>query len=190
MTPLDFMNDYYFLEEATRFTKKIQENDKRSHFQRKNLPLKQGAMRRNIKLFFINSELSKRKKNYSSYNKVKDEIYWHVHLVFPNADFKMSKKFHENTKVLDIIKKIIDAQDGNKQLDFYRAQGTSKLRVLLKAEGVKKSHIRHYELDISKSLKACLTNKVIIEYPTLYVVINHHMDEFELIDSDGKNIVT
>lgn len=185
---MDFMNDYYFLEEATRFTKTIKSNDKvlsLKRLQQKHLILKKAALSRKVKLFFMNTALAKRKRNFTFYDKNQDEICWHVQLIFPSADFKMVKKFNENTKVLDIVKQVLDNHE-NKQLDFYRAQGMSKIRVLLKAEGVKKSHSRHYELDLEKTLKECLANKVVIEYPTIYVVMNHLMDDFEVIDSDGN----
>jgi hypothetical protein len=185
---MDFMNDYYFLEEATRFTKNIKSNDKVlaiKRLQTKHLILKKAAFSRNVKLFFMNTALTKRKRNFTYFDKAKDEINWHVQLIFPSADFKLIKKFNENVKIQDIVKLVLDIHE-TKQLDFYRAEGVSKLRVLLKAEGVKKSHNRHFELDTEKSLKECLVNKVVIEYPTLYVVISHSIDDFEIIDSDGK----
>lgn len=187
MTPMDFMNDYYFLEEATRFTKKIKTNEKVTTIKRLNhrhTLLKKAALSRNVKLFFINSSLSKRKKNFTNFDKVKDEIFWHLEMCFPNANFKICKKFSEDITIQDIVKSVLDNHE-NKLLDYYRAQGISKLRVLLKAEGVKKNQNRHFELDLDKSLKACLVNKVIVEYPTLFIVINHLMDDFEIIESDG-----
>lgn len=188
MTSMDFMNDYYFLEEATRFTKNIKSNEKVlaiKRLQNKHLMLKKAAFSRNVKLFFMNTALAKRKRNFTYFDKVKDEINWHIQMIFPCADLKIVKKFNENTKILDIVKYVLDKNEDRK-LDFYRSQGYSKIRVLLKAEGVKKSHRRHYELDMDKTLKECLANKVVIEYPTVYVVINHLMDDFEVIDSDGK----
>lgn len=191
MTPLDFMNDYYFLEEATRFTKQIKSNEKVNvtvkRLQPKFLILKKAAFKRNVKLFYLNDGLVKRRQNYSKYDRIKDEITWQVHVVFPNTDFKTNKRFNENIKIQDIVKTILEAYENEKQLDFYRAQGINKIRVLLKTEGLKNNANRFYDLDLNQTLKTCLSRKVIIEYPTLYIVFDYLIDNFNTIDSDGMH---
>lgn len=190
MTPLDFMNDYYFLEEATRFTSKIKSNEKVTGVKRiqpKFSILKKAAFKRNVKLFFLNDGLAKRKQNYSKYDRIKDEITWQVHFVFPNTDFKTNKKFSENIKIQDMVKTLLDTYENEKQLDFYRAQGSSKIRALLKTEGLKNNSNRFYDLDLNQTLKVCLSKKVVIEYPTLYIVFDYLIDNFDTVDSDGKH---
>lgn len=191
MTSMDFMNDYYFLEEATRFTKEIKCNKMVRTQARPNLrfiKLRKEVLNRNIKLYFLNNGLTKRKRNQSMFKTQEQTIYWMIELIFPNAcNYTICKKFSENMKILDILKNIFDGNEQiDKKLEFYKSEGTSKLRVLLKAEGLKKSGNRFFEVSPKKSLKSCLTGKVIIEYPTFYIAMNHSADAFDVIQSDGR----
>ena len=121
----------------------------------------------------------------SFYDPKADAIVWHVEINFSNADFKTRIKINENTKIVDSIQSIIDKVE-NKQLEFYKAQGKSKLKVLLKAEGLKRNQNRYFDLNINKSLKSNLSGKVVIEYPSISVLMDHCTDGYELIMSDGK----
>jgi hypothetical protein len=186
MTTMDFMNDYYFLEEATRFTKEVRGNYKLKGTKKLNhkvIKLKKAAMARNIKLFLIDSSLTKRKRNCSCYNAKDDVISWFAEINFSNADFKITKKIDENKKLIDVIQQILEANSSNKQLEFYKS---SKIEVLLKAEGFKKNQNLFHLLEIKKSLKSNLSRKVVIEYPVIYVVLSHCLNDFELVANDGK----
>lgn len=153
------------------------------------IKLKKAAQERKVSLFFLASSLKKRKKNLSFYDFKNDSITWHVQMNFPNADFKTYVKINENTKLIDSIQTVIDAQEDNKQMEFYKAHGLSKLRVLLKAEGLKRNQNRYYDLNAKKSLKSCLRGKVVIEYPSISVLMDHCIDGYDLIMSDGKKII-
>ena len=190
---MDFMNDYYFLEEATRFTKDLKSNTKIRNSNKLHLrfvKLKKEVMNRNIKLYFLNNGLTKRKRNQSVFKAKENSIYWFVEMIFPNANnLTMFRKISDHTKVAEIVESVITTEASEqqiKQLEFYRAEGVNKLRVLLKAEGLKNSKNRYHELNLKKSLKANLSGKVVIEYPTLFVVMNHSVDGFELVQSDGE----
>jgi len=192
---MDFMNDYYFLEEATRFTKEIVCNKNVKNQARLNirfLNLRREAHKRNIKFYFMNNGLVKRKRNTSFYKSQEQTIYWLVELIFPNAgNIVLRKKFNENTKVQEIVSAMLDLESDPqraKQLDFYKAEGINKLRVFLKAEGLKKSFIRFFEMNVKKSLKSNLSGKTIIEYPTLHIVLNHSADNYDLITSDDETV--
>lgn len=197
MTSMDFMNDFYFLEEATRFTKNIIENpavNRKGCLNFKFVKLKKEAFKRNIKLYLVNNGLSKRRKNYSSYKGQEDTIYWQIELIFPNAEnLKLTRKFSEKIILQDIIRNVLETTSANerlaKQLEFYRAEGANKLRCLLKAEGLKRCKQRYFEMDSEKSLKANLMGKVIIEFPSIHVVMRHSADCFEVVDSDGKFLI-
>lgn len=193
MTSMDFMNDYYFLEEATRFTKEVKSNTKVKNQSRLNLrfiKLRNAALSRNIKLYFLNNGLTKRKRNQSSFKAKEQTIVWFVEICFPNAgNLTLCKKFSENCKIQEVVETMLDFESNeqkSKQLDFYKSEGVHKLRVLLKAEGLKNSSNRFYEMNLRKSLKANLIGKIVIEYPTLHVVLNHSADDFDVIASDGK----
>lgn len=207
MTPMDFMNDYYFLEEATTFTKvkiftltklinlvfnllnilikEIKTNRSVKNVKKINhkfFKLKKAAMARNVKLYFVNTSLSKRRKNLSSYNAKENVIVWNVEFNFLNADFKTSVKVEENAKIQEVIKNILDKNESVKQLDFFKCQ-ESKLKVLLKAEGLRKK--RYFHIDSNKTLKSILSGKVVIEYPTFFVTFDYSSDEFDIVCSDG-----
>lgn len=191
MTAMDFMNDYYFLEEASRFTKEIKSNPTVKSQHRLNLrfvKLRKEALNRNIRLYFLNNGLTKRKRNQSMYKSQERAIYWFVELIFTNASsLSACRKFNENTKVQDILTATMDTGDEQrtKDLEFYRAEGAHKLRVFLKSEGLRNNRNRYYEMDLRKSLKANLSGKVIIEYPTFHVVLSHSADGYELVPTDG-----
>lgn len=192
MTPLDFMNDYYFLEEATRFTKTVKCNSSvkssNTKLQQRSLKLRKEAIKRNIQFYFLNNGFIRRKRNQSFYKFQEDAIHWFVEFIFTNADLTIRKKINENTKIQDALKEILESEN-KKQLEFYRAAGISKLRVMLKAEGLKGCQSRFFEMNIKKTLKANLSGKVIIEYPTLHVVLDHSAGGFDVIPSDGKFIL-
>lgn len=191
MTTLDFMNDYYFLEEATRFTKDIACNKKVKNPTRLNfrfLRLRQECNKRDTKLYFVNNGLTRRLRNQSIFKAQEGTIYWHVELVFPNAcNFTINKKFSENLKLKEIIQSVLDSEKEEKQLEFYRAD-LSKVRVLLKTEGLKKNNNRFYELNVKKTLKSNLKRKVLIEFPTIFVSLNHSTDGYDIVPSDGEQI--
>lgn len=42
---------------------------------------------------------------------------------------------------------------------------------------------RFYELDVRLSLKENLENKTIIEFPTIYIILNDHSYMYEIIDT-------
>ena len=185
------MNDYYFLEESTQFLKKLKNNKAVKNQRTPQLlhKLKKLAFEKKIRLFYLTDEFAKRKQNKTSYNN--NEINWFLELIFPNAtDFQISTNHCENELLYEIVDKYVNkSKDENslKQLEFYRSQGLKNLKILLKAEGLKNCKNRYYELDINKSLKHNLMNKIIIEYPTICVMMNYCEGELEIIDDeDGK----
>ena len=72
------------------------------------------------------------------------------------------------------------------KLQFYRAAGLTSIKVLLKAEKVKKANSKFYDLDLTLTLKENLENKTIVEFPTFYVIMKDHSDMYEIIDTDEE----
>lgn len=105
----------------------------------------------------------------------------------------------DTTRLSELIENVLDPLNGHTDTDdcdesatkqilsdklqFYRAAGLSGIEILLKAEKIKKSNSRFYKLDLTSSLKDNLSNKTIIEFPTLYVIFKDHIDMLEIIDS-------
>lgn len=69
------------------------------------------------------------------------------------------------------------------KLQFYQSAGLNGVKVYLKAE--EKKGNRYYEIDINFTIKDTLFRRIIIEYPTFYVVLKNHSQLYEVIDS-GK----
>lgn len=91
-----------------------------------------------------------------------------------------------------LLAKYLQLEPGNldqtdimrKNLEYYQARGgASQMRLLLKAEGVKKCKNRFFELDAEKTLSENLAGKTIVEFPTIYVVYDDVVKEFDVIDS-------
>lgn len=76
-----------------------------------------------------------------------------------------------------------------KSLEYYQARGgAAQMRILLKGEGIKKCKNRFFELDANKTLGENMVNKTIVEFPTVYVVYDDVVKEFDVIDSGEWNI--
>jgi hypothetical protein len=67
------------------------------------------------------------------------------------------------------------------KLQYYQSAGLSGVLLLLKAE--QRPGMRFHQLDYSLSLKDNLKDKTIIEFPTIYVVLKHHKDAFDILGS-------
>lgn len=202
MTSTDFMSDYSFLEECTRYVA----DRKRDQFKRytrynKALPthlfkLRCGASDRKITLRFLLPIFSKHTTNTTFYDWKSKVIHWRIEWIFINASNLMfvDERCNEQIKLGQLVNKYMATNDPNqselirKSLEYYQARGVSKVRLLLKAEGIKNSKTRFFDLDIEKTLNENLAGKTIVEYPIIYVAYDDiASDEFDIIDS-GKSM--
>lgn len=217
MTQLDFVSDYTFLEECTRYVA----DRKRDHLKRhtrynKSLPahlfkLRAAAGERRTALRFLLALFSRRAANTTFFDWKTCVIRWRVEWVFPNAGGLVcaDAQCDERTPLRQLLQRYVEEQqpaevaaaagdDGpavvavpaapldasvRKALEFYRSRGLASMRVLLKAEGIKRSRTRFWELDVQRSLRANLADKTIVEFPVVYVVYDDVVKEFDVIDS-------
>lgn len=201
MTDTDFMSDYCFLEECTRYVAD-RKRDKIKSFTsyNKRLPamqfkLREAAKERGTKLKFLLPNFTRNASNSSCYNRGENIIHWRIEWIFPNAESLriVDEKCSENDMLIDLAEKHLnppsDVADSNtKILVYYQSRGLGGLTFLLKAEGVKKCKNRFFELDVQKSLKENFKSKTLVEYPAIYVVFSDVVRElFDVID-DGKCI--
>lgn len=197
MTNLDYLSDYNFLEECTRFVED-RKRDKIKRFTRynKNLPaqlfkLRCAANERKTTLRFLLQNFTKHKINTSYFNGREKIIYWRVEWIFTNAG---SLKYvddacNENTKLSDLLGKYLEANESmdttlKKNLEYYQSRGLAGVKVLLKAEGVKKCKNRFFQLDCKMSLKENLAKRTLVEFPIIYVIFDDIIKEFDVIDTD------
>lgn len=201
MTDTDFMSDYCFLEECTRYVSDRKRDKIKSYTSyNKRLPamqfkLREAAKERGTKLKFLLHNFTRNASNSSCYNRGENIIHWRIEWIFPNAESLriVDEKCSENDRLIDLAEKHLnqpsDVADSNtKILAFYQSRGIGGLTFLLKAEGVKKCKNRFFDLDVQKSLKENFKGRTLVEYPAIYVVFSDVVRElFDVID-DGKCI--
>jgi hypothetical protein len=200
MTEMDLMSDYTFLEECTRYVKDRQ-RDKIKHFTRynKRLPgpqfrIRGVARKHGITLRYLLANFTRNKNNTTRLDYKTNTIHWRVEWVFPNAgNLKfVDEQCNELEPMSALLTKYFDDTDPSKrQLEYYQARGIGNIRILLKAEGVKRSNNRFYELNLKTTLRDNLKGKTIVEYPVVYLVFPDSVpDGFDVIDSGGLCILS
>lgn len=196
MTEMDLMSDYTFLEECTRYVVN-RKNDKLKMHTRFNkvLPanlyrLRTAALQRKTTLRFLLRVFTRNKENTTIFDSKTKTIYWHVEWIFPMADYAkcIDERVDENKTIAELLNKYLmpinESMMLPNQLKFYQSRGIVGVRVLLKAECIKRCKNRYFELSTSKTLKENLRNKSIVEFPSIYIVYKDFItDNFDIIDS-------
>lgn len=202
MTEMDFMSDYTFLEECTRYVSNRKSDKLKMHTRyNKNLPnnlyrLRSAALERKIALRFLLRLFTRHKENTTVYNAKTKTIFWHLEWIFPMANnLKIIDERADETALLsDLLNKhLMPNQNGTtllsvvpKPLEYYQSRGIGGVRIFLKAEGIKRSKNRYFELSADKTLNENLCGKTIVEFPTIFIVYKDIVtDNFDVIDS-GK----
>lgn len=189
---LDLLSDYRLLEEISRSVSKYRTdiNKRWTRFQTA-LPiqlykLKCAAFRRGVKLFFLPPNFTRHRENTTYYDWKKNKLYWRIEWVFLSSSEKkkfIDERINDSEKLGTTIAKYLTPKTLDPELNFYYSANYSGICLLLKAE---KTTNRFYELDMHFSLRRNLNKKKIIEFPTIYVVLKHQKDEYELVDSDTE----
>ncbi|VTJ85457.1 Hypothetical predicted protein, partial [Marmota monax] len=90
----------------------------------------------------------------------------------------------EDKTINEILKPYIDPEKSDpvirQRLKAY-IHSQTEVQILMKVEYMQQNLVRYYELDPYKSLLDNLKNKVIIEYPTLYVVLKGSSDDMKVL---------
>uniref|UniRef100_A0A8D0DVI0 Box C/D snoRNA protein 1 n=1 Tax=Salvator merianae TaxID=96440 RepID=A0A8D0DVI0_SALMN len=167
---LNLLSDYRFLEELGRLADCAARDDilhRPSSNKFINL-LKNRARRCNICLKTSPVGFTKR-----------DQIFFILHWV---PDDKL---------LSDILKLYLDPQEADpvilQRLKIYTMAPQSDIQILMKVENRPHNSIRYEELDTKKSLLDNLKGKVVLEYPTLHVVLKKFNTDM-IILGHGKNI--
>lgn len=148
-----------------------------------------GVHKTNIK--FLPFGFVKRKLNTTFVNFKTKIISWHIEWVFTNAENLkvVDTRVPEMQKLCDVLQKhLIKQEDAvlQEKLQYYQACDVTALKAFLKAEGC--AGDRFYELDLMESVKDNLRNKIIIEYPTIHIVLKDHAGCFTLVDQGMRCI--
>lgn len=67
------------------------------------------------------------------------------------------------------------------------AQSQTGVQILMRVENMQQNMIRYHELDPYKSLSDNLKDKVIIEYPTLHVVLRGSSNDKQLLQVKSES---
>lgn len=191
----DLLSDYRLLEECARFVYAVKRDEKKKYTRiDRDLPLhlyklKMAARKRGTVLQFLAANFTRHSINTTKLHFKKNVIYWRVEWIFPNVDTKPLKfsddQSPEQTKLSELLDKYLNPDampfEGSKDLIFYKSAGFSGVKILLKAEKVKGSNKKFFELDPTESLAENLSGKCIIEFPIIFVVLKDHAYNFEII---------
>lgn len=199
-TDSDLYSDYRLLEDCARFVYSMKRNE-RKKFSRidKDLPihlykLKVAARKRGTVLQFLTQHFTRHSLNTTRYITKTNIIYWRIEWIFPNVDSKplkfVDEKCPEQKKLSDLLDKYLNPDtppfDGSKDLVFYKSAGFSGVKVLLKAERLRSSSKKFFELDTTESLAENLSGKCILEFPIIFIVLKDHAYNFEIIARDEE----
>lgn len=106
-------------------------------------------------------------------------------LQFPQSQAEyIEKRVPDDKTINEILKPYIDPEKSDpvirQRLKAY-TQSQTGIQILMRVENMQQNMIRYHELDPYKSLLDNLRNKVIIEYPTLHVVLKGTNNDMQLL---------
>ncbi|KAI3882129.1 hypothetical protein MKW92_022010 [Papaver armeniacum] len=178
--------DYKFLEEAKRAAESAQRTRKAvfGHSLGVDIKLKQlraVAWRRNTKLTFLPSGMSKREKNKSEYDQRKASILWTIEWRFHSTDVVIvDSGVDENTKLCSVIEEHLKLGPWNNKLRPFCEEPLDRLKFFIR-KNAKHPKSPYRELDIKSSICQQLGNTLIVEYPVIYVFLPSASDDLWVI---------
>ncbi|KAI3932732.1 hypothetical protein MKW92_027998 [Papaver armeniacum] len=184
------LSDYRFLEEAKRLAESAKRTRKAvfgdslgevNKFPYKLKQLREKAWKRNIKLAFLPSGMSKREKNKSEYDQSKASILWTIEWRFHSTDVVIvDSGVNENTKLCSVIEEHLKLGPWNNKLRPFCEEPLDRLKFFIRKNA--KQHKSPYrELDIKSSISQQLANTFIVEYPVIYVYLPSASDDLWVI---------
>lgn len=192
-TNLDLLSDYRLLEDIQKTVTKYKKDvNKRYTRHNTELPiqlhkLRGAAYNRGVTLQYLPQNFSKHKENTTYYDWKTRDLYWRIKWVFFGSTSEVTyvdERVLDKEKLGKIVSKYLSPSEQNPELEFYYSAGHSGVTLLLKADKIPN---KFYELEMDASLRENLRKKVIIEYPTIYVVLKHIKDEFDIQESDEED---
>ncbi|KAI9582234.1 box C/D snoRNA protein 1 [Glossina fuscipes] len=201
MTKLDFMSDYYFLEECTRYAQNRKTDIiKRYTTYNRDLPihlnrLRQAARRRTTNLKYLLQNFLRHRENTTYYCYKEKKIFWRIKWIFINANENgkivcyIDERCDEEKYLWELLDKYVNPNclelvPEKRILEYYQSKGMQNIKVMLKAEEVKRSRNRYYLLNVNQTLKANLAKRTIVEYPLVYISYEELPEGLDIIDSD------
>ncbi|KYM89905.1 Box C/D snoRNA protein 1 [Atta colombica] len=207
-TDLDLLSDYRFLEQVGRSIDTKKRNPEIKYTRQTILPvhlhkLRCAASHRKVSLLYMPQVFSRHKQNTTYLNWKTNELFWRLEWIFPQAEnikYTIDRTL-DSVRLSTLVEQVLDPVSATDEIDieklntkllladklqFYRAAGLTNIKVLLKAEKIKKAQFRFYDLDVTLTLQENLENKTIVEFPTLHVVMKDHSNMYDIIDTDEE----
>ncbi|XP_033920019.1 box C/D snoRNA protein 1 isoform X1 [Melopsittacus undulatus] len=192
-TDLNLLSDYRFLEDVGRAADAAARHLTVHNPTAKKLlyGLRNKARKCDIDLRTLPVGFTKRRENSTTFNYMEKKFYWHLKLIFPHSHAEYTLKGVPDDKTLaDILKPYIDPVESDpvvcQRLKIYTVSPQSDVQILMKIENRKQNSVRYYELDASRSLLDNLKGKVIIEYPTFFVVLKTLKNDMVILGQDAS----
>ncbi|XP_037682667.1 box C/D snoRNA protein 1 [Choloepus didactylus] len=186
-TEMNLLSDYRFLEDVARTADHISRDPflKRPIRNKHTYFMKNRARRQGIDLKLLPNGFTKRKENSTFFDKKKQQFCWHVKLLFPQSQaVYIEKRVPDDKTINEILRTYIDPEKSDpiihQRLKAYIRSQTG-VQILMKVENMQQNLVRYYELDPYKSLLDNLKNKVIVEYPTLHVVLKGYSNDMKVL---------
>lgn len=201
MDNLTLLSDYRLLEEIDNrlednLRNRLLRSAKRPPDDRLSVPphlqqLRIQAAQRGTTLKFIPSFFSSHRENTTRYHFREGLIRWHIKWVFHQADVVLiDRSVDENTLICTLLAKYMNptknelSAEDNEKLAYYHSASYSRVSVLMKIN-TPESGVVFHEIEPLKTLRVNFANKVIAEYPVLYVVLKDHL--FSYLDYQGED---
>ncbi|XP_006080541.3 box C/D snoRNA protein 1, partial [Bubalus bubalis] len=186
-TEMNLLSDYRFLEDVARTADHISRDAflKRPISNKHMYFMKNRARKQGINLKLLPNGFTKRKENSTFFDKKKRQFCWHVKLQFPQSQaVYVEKRVPDDKTINEILRPYIDPEKSDpvirQRLKAYICSQTG-VRILMKVENMQQNLVRYYELDPDRSLLDNLRGKVIIEYPTLHVVLKEYSNDMKVL---------
>ncbi|NXW46647.1 BCD1 protein, partial [Nyctiprogne leucopyga] len=197
-TDLNLLSDYRFLEDVGRTADAAARHPTVHSPATKKLlyGLRNKARRCNIDLRTLPIGFTKRRENSTTFNciflQMTQIMYFCVHdepcLMY--LIFIFDERVPDDKTLADILKPYIDPVESDpvvcQRLKIYTMSPQSDVQILMKIENRKQNSVRYNELDASRSLLDNLKGKVIIEYPTLFVVLKTLKNDMVVLGQDAS----
>ncbi|XP_057570283.1 box C/D snoRNA protein 1 isoform X2 [Hippopotamus amphibius kiboko] len=190
-TEMNLLSDYRLLEDVARTADYISRDAflKRPISNKHMYFMKNRARKQGINLKLLPNGFTKRKENSTFFDKKKQQFCWHVKLQFPQSQaVYVEKRVPDDKTINELLRPYIDPEKSDpvirQRLKAYVCSQTG-VRILMKVENMQQNLVRYYELDPDKGLLDNLRNKVIIEYPTLHVVLKEYSNDMEVLHQDN-----
>ncbi|XP_078686302.1 uncharacterized protein LOC144918996 isoform X2 [Branchiostoma floridae x Branchiostoma belcheri] len=196
-TERHLLSDYRFLEEVDRRVDNANRDvqaHKRTNNKFMNL-LRSKARQSGVTLKLLPAGFTRRRQNTTQFNRKFQMMNWRVEWSFPQSDleaFYSDKWVPEDTVLKTALEKYIDPEKANPvvrlRLKTYCSRELSHIHLLMKVEERRANSVRYDELDADMTLKENLRGKVVVEFPTILVVLREQMHKYKLVGEEDTPV--